>query len=193
MFKDYKKLYTHIVSILEDNLPNYLTYHNAKHTLHTLEKTIHIAHKEGVGKNDIQLLKIAALLHDSGYIKTNIEHEEESCKIAKSILADYNISNSEIIVICGMIRATKIPQSPKTHLEMILADADLEYLATTNFKPFGDKLFEELKHYNPKLTRKEWDNLQIKFLENHSYHTSYCKRYKEFRKQKNLQLLIVNK
>ena len=50
--------------------------------------------------------------------------------------------------ICGMIMATKIPQSPKNYLEQILCDADLDYLGRDDFYDIGGTLFKELKTYN---------------------------------------------
>ncbi len=179
--------------MLDKKLPSYLTYHNSEHTLYVLEKTIYIANKEGVSKNELLLLKIAALFHDTGYINTYDGHEEESCRIAKYELKNYNISKDEIEVVCDLIRATKLPHNPRSKLEMIFTDADLEYLSTNNFKPFGDLLFQEMKHFKPELTRKAWDAIQIEFLQNHKYHTDFCKRYKSHRKQKHLkQLLTLN-
>lgn len=190
MIQDFKKIYDHVLSILNANLPSYLTYHNTDHTFYILENAIYIASKESVTASDLCLLKIAALFHDTGFIYNYDTHEEKSCEIAIRELKKFSVSDDDIDIICNIIRATKIPQNPKTILEKILADADLEYLATKNFKTVGDKLFEELKHFKPQLTRKEWNAIQIKFLKNHHYHTSFCKRYKEHRKQKNLELLL---
>jgi uncharacterized protein len=114
----------------------------------------------------------------------------KSCQLAKKELPQFNFSNKEINSICGMIMATKIPQQPHNILEKILADADLEYLSTKYFYPVSDKLFSELKHFNSKLTEEKWNDIQINFIGNHSYHTNYCKRYKEFRKKRNLKVLL---
>lgn len=73
------------------------------------------------------------------------------CKIATKELKTLDFSDKDIKAICGMIMATKIPQSPKNRLEVILADADLEYLSTSRFKIVSDKLFKELKAGNPKI------------------------------------------
>ena len=89
-----------------------------------------------------------------------------------------------------MIRATIIPQKPKTKLECILADADLEYLGTDNFEHIGNKLYLELKHYNPNLSLEEWNEIQINFLQSHFYHTSYCIHNRTEGKIKNLNQLI---
>ena len=48
--------------------------------------------------------------------------------MAKEELPKFGLSEKDIELICGMIMATKIPQNPKTKLEKIIADADLEYL-----------------------------------------------------------------
>lgn len=174
---------------LDSKLPEYLKYHSTEHTEYVVQKAEYLATKEKKSKSDIFLLKVAALYHDIGFTKTHIEHEKEGCKIARRELKKYNFSKIQIDKICGMIMATRIPQQPKTHLEEILADADLEYLGTKDFNKYGERLFEELKHFNPKLSRKQWNDIQIKFLSSHQYHTNFCLRYKEHRKRKNLDSL----
>lgn len=179
----------HVFKILKDKLPKHLSYHSVDHTKYVLEKAINIASKEGVFGKNLFLLKVAALYHDIGFMKSNIEHEENGCNIARKELPKFGISNKDIDTICGMITATKIPQEPKTHLEKILADADLEYLGTKHFQTVNELLFQELKYYNPNLSRDEWRDIQINFLENHQYHTRFCKQYKRFRKQRHLKSL----
>ncbi|MAB49153.1 MAG: HD family phosphohydrolase [Flavobacteriaceae bacterium] len=178
-----------VLKTLEDKLPNYLKYHSVEHTKYVLEKAIYIASKEQVSGHDLFLLKIAALYHDIGFTKSNIEHEAIGCDIVRNELPKYGISGEDVDIICGMIMATKIPQHPQTHLEKILADADLEYLGTKHFKTVSELLYKELKHYNPNLTRSEWNSIQINFMQNHQYHTKFCRRYKAFRKQKHLEEL----
>lgn len=178
-----------VTSFLNENLPKYLTYHNTVHTLYVLDRAIHIAKMEKVSGKELQLIKIAALYHDIGFTVSHIEHEMESCKIARNQLQDYQYSKTDIEIICGMIMATKIPQNPQNHLEQILADADLEYLATNRFQPVSELLYKELKHFKNDLTREQWIQLQIEFISNHQYHTKYCKHYKSFRKRHNLKTL----
>ena len=182
----FDNLYDKVIARLEAELPEHYTYHSADHTRYVVEKVEEIAIKEKVSKKNIKLLKIAALFHDTGFIKSSENHEAKGCKIATKELQKLDFSEKDINTICGMIMATKIPQSPKSHLEAILADADLEYLATSRFKEIGDMLYEELKTSNPKFSKKQWNDIQISFMSKHEYHTDYCKRYKEWRKQKNL-------
>ena len=182
----YEKIYNHVFEIVTTQLPDYLTYHSVFHTLYVLEKAIYIGTKENVSDADLRLLKIAALYHDIGFIKTNFAHEVNGCEMARKDLKAFKIPKKDIDIICGMIMATKIPQQPKTHLEAILADADLEYLGTKHFKKGSELLYHEMKYFNKDLNRKEWIAIQIDFMEKHQYHTKFCKHHKSHRKQRNI-------
>jgi predicted metal-dependent HD superfamily phosphohydrolase len=166
-------------------LPDHLTYHNLDHTAYVLEKAIFLAKESHVSAEDLHLLKLAALFHDTGFIDNPKDHEEKGCKIAEGYLAK-GYSKAELDKIYGMIMATKIPQSPTTLLENILADADLEYLGTDLFEQIGESLFTELKHFNPNFTEQAWDELQLVFMQKHHYHTEYCQKHREPKKQENL-------
>lgn len=183
----FEQLYEKTIGNLEKNLPAYLTYHDPNHTRYVLEKTILIAEKEKVSEHELFLLKVAALYHDTGHIKSSENHEAESCRIAMQDLAELGFDETEIDQICNMIMATKIPQQPKSNIEGILADADLEYLGTTEFDVISDKLLAELKHFRPELTPRQWYNMQIDFISNHKYHTKYCQTHYESSKLKNLE------
>lgn len=169
-------------------LPQYLTYHNLDHTAYVLDQVVFLANESHVSEEDLHLLKLAALFHDTGFIDNPKDHEEKGCKIAESYLAK-SYSAEDLKKIYGMIMATKIPQSPTTLLENILADADLEYLGTDLFEKIGETLFEELKHFNPDFTAQAWDELQLVFMEKHHYHTEYCRKNREPKKQENLLLV----
>lgn len=183
-------IYKEVIGLLEKKLPKHLTYHSVDHTKYVLRLAEYIAHKEGMNEKDVYLIKIASLYHDIGFIIGPKEHEKTGCELAREELKKYNFSKSDIEKICGMIMATKIPQQPNNEQEMILADADLEYLSTRHFETISENLFSELKHFNENLSRKQWNDIQINFIANHKYHTAYCSRYKEFRKRRNLQKLL---
>lgn len=184
------KLQKQIVELLEAKLPTYLTYHNIPHTLYVLDVCRNIAGHENVSGEDFLLLEVAALLHDVGHIHSSKEHELESCKIAQQILPEYGVTEQQLTKICGMIMATEIPQRPNNLLEEILADADLEYLGTNQFKPIGDRLLNELRHFNPDLSDEQWNQIQIKFMSQHKYFTNFCKLHREPLKNKHLKALI---
>lgn len=175
--------------MLENDLPSYFTYHQTFHTQYVLDKVILIAEKENVTNHELLLLKIAALYHDTGFIIQRENHETFSCEIATKDLKNFDFSSHFIDQICGMIMATQIPQNPQTHLEKILADADLEYLGTDNFQDFGQKLFKEFLFFQPGLSTKQWYEIQINFISEHFYQTDFCRVYREPVKLKNLQMI----
>lgn len=160
-----------ILNKLEKELSEDLSYHGLHHTLDVLNCTHELCYFEKISPYHSILLKTAALFHDSGFIISNQEHEQLSCKLAKEFLGKFNYSPNEIDLVCGMIMATKIPQSPQNYLEAILCDADLDYLGRDDFYDIGNTLFMELRAYNVLQTEEAWNQLQVKFLEQHRFFT----------------------
>jgi len=187
---DFDKIFIDVMKVIESDLPDYLVYHNLDHTKYVLDKSILIAQHEGLNEYDLSLVKIAAIYHDIGFIKNKDNHEAIGCTIAKESLMKHGLAATDVDKICGMIMATKIPQTPSSPLEMILADADLEYLGTAEFEPVSEKLFQELQYFNPNLGRQEWYQIQINFLSAHKYHTEFCQNNREPKKAKNLASII---
>jgi len=178
-----------VITMLKQNLPTSYFYHNHQHTLDVMANAERIGKQEGISKKELQLLRAAALWHDTGYINTYNGHEDESCALAKKHLPDFGFKTTDIKLICGMIMATMVPQDPHTRLEEIIADADLQYLGTSDASAIAHQLFLELSSLNPSLTEKEWNNNQISFLKDHQFFTDYCRQKNEPQKQLYLQQL----
>ena len=182
----FTKIYEKVMSNLESNLAPWLHYHSPEHTRYVLEKAIFLAEQEGITGRDLFLVKVAALYHDLGFTKGRENHESKSCEIAAEELPEFKVTAEEIEKICSMISATKIPQQPKNLLEKVLADADLEYLGTDHFYETSEKLYQELLHSQPDLSRQDWNEVQVDFLAGHTYHTNYCKKHCEAKKAAHL-------
>ena len=91
--------------------------------------------------------------------------------MAQEVLPRFGYTQDQIDVIRGLIQATKVPQKPKTHLQQIICDADLDYLGGDDFHPIADKLKLELMERDIITSDVQWDELQVKFLEAHTYFT----------------------
>ena len=182
-------LFENLMCRFKKELPEYLTYHNASHTRYVLDKAVLISQEEKIDADQLDLVKVAALYHDSGFLKGLVEHEHASCEIVKAELPAYDFSSIQTDQICQMIIATKIPQKPQDLLGKIVADADLEYLGTDLFDIGSQRLFDELRHFNSGLTRTEWLKIQIRFLESHQYHTVYCQNFRQPKKLEHLAKL----
>jgi len=172
-----------ILGHLETNLSPLLFYHNIGHTRNVMEAAMLIASYEKISNDDIALLRIAVALHDSGFLFTYSNHEEKGCDFAKEILPEYNFSKDQVEKICHLIMATKSPQNPKTLLERIICDADLDYLGRAGVEISANKLFEELKQCSIITTEEEWVKKQIDFLASHKYFTSFSLNNREQNKQ----------
>ena len=180
-----------ILDLLMYHLPVNYEFHNYKHTMYVQEKAVEIGKQENCNVEELELLSIAALWHDIGYINIYDNHEEESCRLAQKYLPKYGVNDNDISKICGMIRATKIPQLPQNNLEAILADADLEYLATDQAEKIAHELFLERAHLDSSLLNEDWNKVQIVFLKDHHYFTNFCIENKESAKAKYLAFLMA--
>lgn len=188
---DYDGAERFIQEKLRNELPSKLYYHNTEHIDDVLQSALVIAAHEQLTEEEIKLLRIAALFHDSGMTISHKQHEEKGCELARQILPSYGFREDQLDIISGMIMATKIPQSPKTQLERILCDADLDYLGRDDFYTIGEKLHEELRDSGTIETVREWNLIQKTFLENHRYHTAYSKANREAVKQQHLQEIVA--
>lgn len=186
---EYEKLNKLILNRLRENLPEHLSYHSVMHVKDVIDSVEKIAATENVSDEDLVLLKTAALFHDTGFLFGSKNHEEKSCEIASEYLLEYGYSQEQLDKIKGMIMATKIPQTPKNHLEQIVADADLDYLGRDDFFVIGDKLFEELSMFGIVNSERDWNLLQEKFLESHHYFTETSIKNRKEKKQKNLDII----
>lgn len=187
---EFSKLKKHIISELKKGLSEKLTYHTVEHTLGVLECCEQHIQSLNVNWQDARLLRTAALLHDTGFMTDYDDHEELGIKYAEKILPDWGYTSEEIKTIAEIIRATKIPQRVKTVPEQIIGDSDLDYLGTDQFYEIGETLFQELLAMGKISTREQWNQIQIRFLQKHQYHTAFALKHREPIKQKHLQELI---
>lgn len=189
---NYRAAKQFIIKKLRTELSDKLRYHGVHHTLDVLRMAGEIAGHEGVGRRETVLLKTAALFHDCGFVKNEHKgHEMAGCQIAQETLPGFGYSEDDIAAICGMIMATRIPQSPSNLLESILCDADLDYLGRDDFKKIGQTLFEEFTEYSILQDEQSWNRLQVSFLSSHQYHTETNKALREPVKRRYLEELKV--
>jgi len=181
----------HILEKLKVDLPEYLLYHSVSHMRDVKVQAMRIATSEGItNQEDLDLLETAAIYHDCGFLSTYTNHEEKGCEIAREVLPDFDYTPAQIKVIEGLIMATKVPQNPKSKLEEIICDADLDYLGRDDFFTIGDYLYEELLHIGVIKDEMSWNLLQIKFLTAHHYFTQTNIKDREPLKSENLKKVI---
>ncbi|MFK8045725.1 MAG: adenylate/guanylate cyclase domain-containing protein [Crocinitomicaceae bacterium] len=184
---NYMKAERHIMRVLEDKLSNKLYYHSINHTKDVTEAAERIALMEGITDEDLFLLKSAASYHDAGFVEKYNQNEEIGMRMARETLPKYGYTQAQIDVIDGLIKATEIPQSPKTLLEQIMCDADLDYLGRDDFHEIADLLRRELREHGLINSDRLWDEIQVKFLTQHTYFTKSAISTRQKKKVKHLE------
>lgn len=175
-----------VMQRLKEGLNKHYFYHDVRHTLDVIEQSQAIGKLEGVSERELEILKIAALFHDTGFLKVRSGHEQASVDFFESANGLSELTPEDRNLVVGCIKATHMPQNPQNHLERILCDADLDYLGRDDFSLIGENLFLEMSACGEMSDRFSWDNLQVKFMEAHAYHTASNKNRRDLKKNDNL-------
>ena len=184
---DYHKAEENILNKLKIQLPSDLRYHNVNHTIGVTEAVERIALNEGIHNEDLYALKMAALYHDAGFIDKYQNNETVGARMAREDLPEFGFSDEQIGVIEKLIMVTFATKKPNTLLECILRDADLDYLGREDFHEVSECLRQELIERKMISPEEIWDELQVKFLENHEYYTESARNDRNKMKAKHLQ------
>jgi predicted metal-dependent HD superfamily phosphohydrolase len=185
-----KKSEEYVRKVLSERCPVHFKYHNFYHVQKVVEAAIQISEHENVNDEEKEIIILASLFHDIGYIDLCEGHEEVSCSYADEFLLKENYPKSRIEKVNSCILATKIPQQPKNKIEMIVCDADLHHLGSEDFFEVGNNLRSEIEYTIKKqFTDSSWLETTIRFNKSHSYFTDYAKRVYGIRKEKNIEEL----
>ncbi len=184
------KLKKYVLAKIAAEIPESLSYHGAHHTVDVLNACNAYIKRLKIPPNDAYLLRTAALMHDIGVMWDYFNHEEIAMKFVHNTLPEWGFSDVDIEKVCGMIRATRLPQSPTNLLEQIICDSDVDYLGTDTFYQIGATLFREFLVYKVVKDEESWDRIQVKFLNNHKYFTKYGQKVREPVKRKYLFEII---
>lgn len=166
-----------------------LQYHNIEHTKRVVRNAEFIGNIENVNDDQMFIIMAIAWFHDLGYTNCYDGHEDGSIAIAKKFLASQGVEKEIVEVIEQGINATRVPQKPTTHIEKIIADADLFDLGTDDYFELSEKLFAEWNEcVSPESIEKQW-SFSLNFLKEHNYFTPYGRDVLEAKKQENIRIL----
>jgi uncharacterized protein len=180
----------YVLSRLATELSERLTYHCLAHTRDdVIPAAMRLAKLASLGEADTLLLEVGALFHDLGFVEQRDGHERIGVRIARSVLPTYGVSAPELDVIEGLIMATKLPQSPRTLLEQLIADADLDVLGRDDFFTINEALRLEMEAAGFPSTLEAWQRAQLAFLEGHTYFTAVAGALRNAGKQRNIVCL----
>ena len=185
----------YIRSLFKDELPDGIKFHDANHTLHPERGVVAIANRiaksEKISEHDRELVIAAAYFHDTGYIREYRKNEPIAARMAGRILKLIGYQPGEIKKIQAMILATDLMHEPKTHLEKILCDADLDNLGREDFFKLDSKLREGRRARGLDVSDDaRWYKETLEIVKNHQYYTDSQIKLREKGKQKNIRALL---
>ncbi len=187
---EYEKLREHVFKILATELDPRLYYHGVHHTRdYVLPAAEYLARAEGVKGEPLILLLTAVVLHDFGYVAQYENNEIIAATLADEMLLDFAYTSAQIAVIKNIIMATALPQTPHNLLEQIMCDADLYHLGSKDFFILSDDLWRELVAFGAPLSKKQWQEISIRFVEQHAYFTHTAATEQNEGKKHNLKVL----
>ena len=186
---------TYVTELFQTKVNKSIHFHTLYHTQDVVKgATIMAEHYHLVDDERLALL-LAAWFHDTGFSSGKAkDHESVSIRLATEFLLQHNCEQPFVEKVVSCINATRLPQTPATHIEQIICDADLFHLGSDDFKEKNRLLREELNDFGKMdLSKKEWRKKNISFLENHHYFTTYAKEKLESTKEKYLAELKAKK
>lgn len=181
-----------VAGLFRDRLPSWVRYHTPEHTREVVEAGLEIGRAMELSDEELEVVVLAAWLHDAGYVDGGEGHEERSAAVAGEFLAREGYPPERIPLVQGCIMATRIPQQPSTALERIVCDADICYIGSDGFRPRSDALREELElRSGERLNEVAWIRKNIEFVERCRFHTGFARRRFGPMREKNLADLRV--
>lgn len=185
-----EKARAHCYRLIEQSRCSKLPFHNWEHTQNVVRNVKEISSAEKIDLSELNLLVLAAYFHDVGHVKEAENHEKISCQYADDFLEKNGCNKENIKTVQNIIMTTVMPQNPQTELQRIICDADLAHLGKVSFGSQNEKLRREWSYYgNAEFSDREWFEMNIHFLERHSFHTEFAKKHFTNQKTENIEIL----
>ncbi len=180
----------HAMERLARELSPLLVYHSLAHTRDDVVPAAErLAALEAVEGEALLLLRTGAYYHDIGYVEQRDDHESVSIRIVRQALPSFGYSPEQIDVVCDLVATTRLPQTPHTLIEKIIADADLDMLGRDDYWTRNEDLRREWTFFGLHVTDEEWYRNQLTFLSQHHYFTRAAHRLRDATKQANIDRL----
>ncbi len=169
----------------------HLYYHQYSHALDVMNRALELGKKEWLNDQDLEILALASLFHDTWFVIQYDNNEPIWAKIAKNYLRWMLYPEEKIQKIEKLILATDPNyKDPKNILEKIIKDADIDNLWRDDFMEKFNNIQKELEYIKKiKTNDPNWIHWTIKFLENMKFSTDTQNNERNQKKLKNINIL----
>ncbi len=166
-----KNAETYVLQLLKSGLKPEHGYHDLNHTLTMWDATQELGRRYRLSDEELELLALAGLFHDTGFTKTYVGHEEVSQEIATAFLQKEQYDPAKIQQVNRLIEVTKVGVEPEVLLEKIIKDADFNTNGAT-YEQKSEALRKEWEVFcDTRMTDDEWTFNGLSFWQNHRFYT----------------------
>ena len=107
------------------------------------------------------------------------------------MLPEFGYTPEQILIVRGIIEATKSSVEPRNILEEIMCDADHDYLGRPDYYAIANKLRMELAIFGETMSDPDWTQFQLNFLKDkHHYYTDTAQNIREIGKKARIRELL---
>ncbi len=184
-----EKAKDYITPLLNDYCKNHY-FHNISHTLAVFDRATYLAMSEEINPIDTEDLQIAALFHDTGFIKQYAKNEYLGAQIAREWLKEHNHPEDRIKKIENIIMATVVFSKPKNILEEIIQDSDLDNIGTRLSFENSRLLLKEVQEIGKTaVTECAFWQFTYRIHNDFEFHTKTARAERNKQKRLNLDLI----
>ena len=98
----------YLSALLGEKLPEKTIFHNLDHALLVKKYAETIGEHAALDPDEMNILRICALFHDTGYVNSYEQHNEESVAIASAFLSEHEVDQQTISHVAEIIRSNKL-------------------------------------------------------------------------------------
>ena len=180
------------VNLLLSPLNNHY-YHSYEHAIDVMQRAIYLSEQENLPVDEIEMMALAGLFHDTGFIVMYDKNEPIWAKIASNYLKSINYDKNKIKLIEQIILATDPDYTnPKNIYEKIIKDADIDNLWRDDFQKKSNDIKKELETVKKiKIKDPEWHHSLVDLLISHKFNTDVQRKERDKKKQENLSKMIT--
>ncbi|MFK7779985.1 MAG: HD domain-containing protein [Candidatus Gracilibacteria bacterium] len=167
-------------------------YHSYKHAIEVMERAMYLGEKEGLSEDELEVIGLAGLFHDTGFVIQYDNNEQIGSKIAQNYLKSILYPKEKIELVERLILAT-IPEykTPVDIYEKIIKDADMDNLGRKDFFERSNSLKKEIEIIkNIKIRDPEWNHGLVELLKEHQYEALTQKIERDGKKHENLEKML---
>ncbi len=147
-------------------------YHQYEHSIDVMQRAVYLWEKEWISQEEVEILAIAALFHDTGFTIQYDDNEPIGAKIAHNYLKTILYPIEKIKLVEQLILATSPKVEPKNKLEEIIKDADLDNLGRDDFFETAQRVKKELETIKKiKIKDPDWYHAALDVIGKNKFYT----------------------